>query len=63
MNDIEADSRDFPIQKLKKFIKRRKEIANFYFKNLNDLPIKLPINTKNSSWHLFVILLKSFSKK
>ena len=63
MNDIEAALGISQFKKLKKFIKRRKEIANFYFKNLNDLPIKLPINTKNSSWHLFVILLKSFSAR
>ena len=63
MNDIEAALGISQFKKLKKFIKRRKEIANFYFKNLNDLPIKLPINTKNSSWHLFVILLRSFNTR
>ena len=45
MNDIEAALGISQFKKLKKFIKRRKEIANFYFKNLNDT-IKLPINTK-----------------
>ena len=61
MNDIEAALGISQLKKLKKFIRRRKEIANFYFKNLNKLPIKLPINSKDSSWHLFVILLKDFN--
>ncbi len=63
MNDIEAALGISQFKKLKKFIKRRKEIANFYFKNLNELPIKLPINSKDSSWHLFVILLKNFNTR
>ncbi|WP_440669477.1 UDP-4-amino-4,6-dideoxy-N-acetyl-beta-L-altrosamine transaminase [Candidatus Pelagibacter sp. HIMB1483] len=61
MNDIEAALGISQFKKLKKFLKRRKEIADFYFKNLNKLPIKLPINSKDSSWHLFVILLKNFN--
>ena len=61
MNDIEAALGISQFKKLKKFLKRRKEIADFYFKNLNKLPMKLPINSKDSSWHLFVILLKNFN--
>ena len=63
MNDIEAALGISQFKKLKKFIKRRKEIANYYFKNLNKFPMKLPINSKNSSWHLFVVLLKNFNTR
>ena len=41
--------------------KKRKEIADFYFQKLKKLPISLPINSKESSWHLFVILVKNLS--
>lgn len=61
MNDLEASLGISQFNKLKKFIKKRKEIADFYFQKLKKLPISLPINSKESSWHLFVILVKNLS--
>ena len=61
MNDIEASLGISQFKKLKKFIKKRKKIANFYFQKLKKIPVSLPINSKESSWHLFVILIKNFS--
>ena len=49
------------IKKLDKFIKTRNKIANFYYKNLKKLPIKLPIIKSEilSSFHLFVISINN----
>lgn len=48
------------IKKIDRFILRRKEIADFYLQELNDLPnIKLPVITKDAetNWHLFYLLV------
>ena len=45
------------IKRIKKFIKKRNDIAKFYNKHLKNLPLKLPNINKNilSSYHLYVI--------
>ena len=40
-------------------IAKRKEIANYYFKNIKNENIVLPIITTDSAWHLFVIRTKN----
>ena len=59
MNDISVAIGISQLKKIKKFLKRRNEIAKFYKKLLKDLPIKvqkiLPENY--SSYHLFIIQL------
>ncbi len=59
MSDISAAIGISQLKKIKKFLKRRNEIAKYYKKLLKDLPIKvqkiLPENY--SSYHLFIIQL------
>lgn len=59
MNDISAAIGISQLKKIKKFLKKRNEIAKFYKKLLKDLPVKvqkiLPENY--SSYHLFIIQL------
>lgn len=48
------------LKKLDRFNSRRKEIADFYFQELKNIPnIRLPINTMDSisNWHLFYLLV------
>jgi UDP-4-amino-4,6-dideoxy-N-acetyl-beta-L-altrosamine transaminase len=59
MNDIEAALGISQADRLKKFIKKRESIAKFYDSGLLDIPVQKPIFSKNSSWHLYVILLKN----
>ncbi len=59
MNDLEAALGISQLNRLKKFINKRTKIAKFYDNELTNLPIQKPIFTKNSSWHLYVILLKN----
>ena len=59
MNDIEAALGISQANRLKKFIYKRISLAKIYDKELTGLPIQKPIFTKNSSWHLYVILLKN----
>ena len=40
-------------------IAKRKEIANYYIKNIKNENIVLPITTTDSAWHLFVIRAKN----
>lgn len=57
MNEIQAALGISQLKKINKFNNFRNKAAKFYFKNLNNLPIKLPrIEINNySSFHLFVI--------
>ena len=57
MNDISASLGISQIQKVKKFIKKRNQIAKLYKSYLRDLPLQFQkIESKiNSSYHLFVI--------
>jgi len=57
MNEIQAALGISQLKKINKFNASRNKIANFYFKHLKNLPIKLPLVKKEnySSFHLFVI--------
>jgi UDP-4-amino-4,6-dideoxy-N-acetyl-beta-L-altrosamine transaminase len=57
MSDIHAALGLSQLKKLDLFIKRRREIACFYSKNLDGLGLKLPSTTDDrlSSYHLYVI--------
>ena len=57
MNDIEAALGNSQVKKLDQFLKKRNKIANYYFENLKNLPITLPVvkNHNYSSFHLYII--------
>jgi UDP-4-amino-4,6-dideoxy-N-acetyl-beta-L-altrosamine transaminase len=61
MNDMQAALGNSQLKKIKKFIKYRNNIANFYFKKLKNFNIDLPYIEKksNSTFHLFVVKLKT----
>ncbi len=59
MNDLEAALGISQLKSLKKFILKRKKIAKIYDTKLTSFQIKKPVLEKNSSWHLYVILLKN----
>lgn len=65
MSDIHAALGISQLKKLRLFIKERNKIANLYFKILKDLPLYLPkkIYKNTSSYHLFIIRLKSYNEK
>tara|TARA_Y100000590_G_scaffold449544_1_gene587846 strand:+ start:7785 stop:8933 length:1149 start_codon:yes stop_codon:yes gene_type:complete len=64
LNDVSCAIGISQLLRLEKFVKIRNNIANFYFKNLRDLPINLPIIPSNilSSFHLFVISIKNLKR-
>lgn len=52
------------LQKMEKMWQRRKDIAKFYFQNLEGLPLDLPPkDLSSSSWYLFVARLNSKKTK
>lgn len=57
MSDIQAALGISQLTKLKKFVKKRNEIAKFYKKNFRNFPIRVQKigNERISSYHLFVI--------
>lgn len=59
MNDIAAALGFSQLSKLDKFVKKRNEKANYYKKNLNNLPLFLPkiLPGNLSSFHLYIIRL------
>ncbi|MGY0217555.1 DegT/DnrJ/EryC1/StrS family aminotransferase [Endozoicomonadaceae bacterium StTr2] len=61
MPDISAALGLQQLKRLPEFLKKRQQIAEFYFKNLRHLPITLPPLPHNPSdthaWHLFPILV------
>jgi len=61
MTEIQAALGISQLKRLKNFVKKRNIIAKFYILKLSNLPIELPKEIKNikSSYHLFVIKLKS----
>lgn len=61
MSDIAAALGISQANRLKKFTHKRISVAKFYDKELINLPIQKPIFSKDSSWHLYVILLKNNS--
>lgn len=64
LNDVSCAIGISQLLRIEKFVKIRNKIAKFYLKNLKNLPLNLPIIPINisSSFHLFVISLKNFSR-
>jgi UDP-4-amino-4,6-dideoxy-N-acetyl-beta-L-altrosamine transaminase len=66
MNDIQAALGLSQLKRLKDFITKREEIADWYNHQLQDLPIVLPRLDQGvlSSWHLYVVeLAENYSQK
>ncbi len=65
MTDIQAALGLSQLKRLDDFISMRNIIAKFYWDNLKNLPIDLPINQDDvlSSFHLFILKLNKNSKK
>ena len=65
MNEIEASLGSSQLNKLKKFIKERNEIANYYKKNLNSEIVKFQKVDKltRSPYHLFIIRTNKILRK
>ena len=65
MNDVQAALGISQLKKINLFLQKRKKISEIYYKELVNDFIKLPITKKNtqSTFHLFVIRIKSISKK
>lgn len=67
MSDLNASLGISQLKKIKKFINRRKQLANEYIKRLEFLE-NFSINhyknktLKNSSWHLFQVKIRNFTK-
>ena len=59
MNDLEAALGISQLNRLKKFINKRTNIAKYYENEFVNLPFQKPVFTKDSSWHLYVILLRT----
>lgn len=61
LTDIQAGLGISQLKKVDRFLKTRNKIAKIYNKELKSLPIKLPLLENNiySSFHLYVILLKT----
>ena len=64
MNDIEASS---GLSQLKRLLnsEKRKNLVKRYNSKLKKLPIHLPLQIKDSSssWHLYIILIRSTALK
>lgn len=60
MTDIHASLGLSQLKRIDEIVKKRHEIANFYFEKLTSLPVELPIQSNDtySSFHLFIIRLK-----
>lgn len=60
MTDIQAALGISQLQRLDKFVTRRRELVIDYNNALKDLPLQLPVQNKNcnSAWHLYVICLR-----
>jgi UDP-4-amino-4,6-dideoxy-N-acetyl-beta-L-altrosamine transaminase len=62
MSDIQAALGIAQLKKLNKFIKIRNKIADFYYDNLKNLPIQLPMGSNNetlNAFHIFVVRFKN----
>ena len=55
MTDIQAALGISQLKRLDKFVSKRKEIANYYLNNLQNVGLPIQHPDTNSSWHLFVI--------
>ncbi len=60
LDEIQSSILNLKLKKLDKFIRRRKNIANLYIKELKKTNLKLPYELKNNShvYHLFTIFHK-----
>ncbi|WP_017756425.1 UDP-4-amino-4,6-dideoxy-N-acetyl-beta-L-altrosamine transaminase [Calidifontibacillus oryziterrae] len=61
ITDLQASLGLSQMQKLNKFVTKRREIANIYnqeFSKLNGVKIPYQINNTNSSWHLYILSLE-----
>ena len=55
LDEIQAAMLSVKLKYLDSEIEKRKEVANYYIKNIKNKNITLPIVITNSVWHLFVI--------
>ena len=62
MTDIQAALGISQLKRLNSFVKKRKEIADFYIENLKNVLLPHQHPDTNSSWHLFVIQTKEREK-
>ncbi len=63
LDELQATLLRVKLKYLDKEIKKRKKIATYYLKNINNKHLVLPTkNTKNHVWHLFVIRTKKRDK-
>ena len=66
MTDIQADLGISQLNKLDNFIKRRKEIAEIYYKefsNCSYIQMQKQYNNRENSYHLFPILFENNSMR
>lgn len=60
MTDFQAALGHSQLKKIERFVKRRREIALFYYQALKNNPFfDIPSENKNSAWHLYPIRLKT----
>lgn len=62
ITDIQAALGISQMDKIDKFIKRRREIVNIYnnaFKSLNEIKTPIEADFSNSGWHIYVIKIKT----
>lgn len=59
MSDVHAAIGISQVNRIDKFVKRRKKIAEIYNEGLTSLPISLPVESpdRSSSWHLYIVRL------
>lgn len=62
MSDVHAAIGLVQIEKLKRFVTRRLEIAKRYHEGLKGLPIALPLMDERSAWHLYVIRVRALKR-
>lgn len=65
MTDVQAALGSSQLKRLDNFVNARHQVADFYFKNLEKLPVVLPFQHKDtySAYHLFVIKLNDGYKR
>lgn len=61
LDEIQASMLNFKLKKTKNFIKKRRELANIYLKELKKTDLKLPFENKNCLhvYHLFTVYHKN----